>query len=362
MKLKKARTQSIRAVVIAVVGASVTTGCTHMGPRTVAVDRFDYGTAIADSWKQQTLLNIVKARYLDLPVFMDVASVVSGYSMETSVSVGGQLTSVNSVQSNSATLGGAGRFTDRPTITYVPMTGEKFLRGLITPIDPKNIFFMLQAGYPADFLLAMTVESINGVRNRAATAGATRAADPDFNRALELMREIQDAGAVGMRVEQDKAKGESAVLFFRRDDLPAEILEKGAEVRRLFKLPPDQSRYVLTYSPMRGTEGELAVNSRSMLQIMTAFASYVDVPDAQGNDTGASEGSAPEHGPSNIQIHSGKEKPLNAYAAVHYRGHWFWVDDGDWKTKRAMTAFIFFFTLGETGDKQPLPLVTIPAQ
>ena len=35
-------------------------GCKHLGPKTVAVDRFDYGTAIADSWKQRTLLNIVK--------------------------------------------------------------------------------------------------------------------------------------------------------------------------------------------------------------------------------------------------------------------------------------------------------------
>jgi len=36
------------------------TACTHLGPKTIPVDRFDYGTAIADSWKQQILLNIVK--------------------------------------------------------------------------------------------------------------------------------------------------------------------------------------------------------------------------------------------------------------------------------------------------------------
>src|ERR1035438_3652528 len=203
----------------AVVSAALFAGCTHLGPRTVAVDRFDYSTAIADSWKQQTLLNIVKLRYMDLPVFVDVASIVAGYSMQTGVSVNATLSSDRAIQGNFLAAGGQAIYTDRPTITYVPLTGEKFLRGLITPIDPKHIFFMLQSGYPADFILGLTVESLNGVRNRSTAAGVMREAEPDFVRALGLMRELQAAGAVGMRVEEDKAKGSTAVLFFRRDDL-----------------------------------------------------------------------------------------------------------------------------------------------
>lgn len=70
--------------------------------------------------------------------------------------------------------------TDRSTITYVPVTGEKFLHGLITPIDPKNIFFMLQTGYSADFIIGLTVESLNGVRNRSVMAGTVWEADAGF--------------------------------------------------------------------------------------------------------------------------------------------------------------------------------------
>src|SRR5678815_3965832 len=164
----------------ALVSGLTVTGCSHLGPKTVAVDRFDYGAAIGESWKQQTLLNIVKLRYMDLPVFVDVASIVSGYSMQTGVSVNGTLSAERAIQGNYASIGGQAIYTDRPTITYVPMTGEKFLRGLITPIDPKNIFFMLPSGYAADLLRGLGVESLNGVRNRSTAGGTVREADPEF--------------------------------------------------------------------------------------------------------------------------------------------------------------------------------------
>jgi hypothetical protein len=155
------------------------------------------------------------------------------------------------------------------------------------------------------------------------------------------------------------------VLFFRRDDVPAEIVERTAEVRRLLKLSAEAQKFNLVYSPMRGAANELAVTSRSMLQIMGAFASYLDVPEEHLKDRSAVpafENAAPDSRQNPVRIHSGKAKPANAFAAVHYRDHWFWIEDGDWQTKRALTAVMFFFTLAETGNPEKLPLITIPAQ
>ncbi|MES2008174.1 MAG: hypothetical protein V4468_04710 [Pseudomonadota bacterium] len=338
-------------------------GCASLGPTTIVADRFDYSAAIADSWKQQTLLNIVKLRYVDLPIFVDVASVVSGYSLQAGVSVSGTVSTANAVQGNLLASGIQGVYTDRPTITYTPATGQKFVRGLMEPIDPKNIFLMLQSGYAADFVLGMTVESLNGVRNRATAAGMVREADPEFRRAIELLRDVQAAGAFSMRVEEDKIKGSTGVLFFRREDMPADIVEKVSEIRRLLKMSPGTQRFTLTYSPARGADDELSVNSRSMLQIMLAFSSYLEVPEAHMKDHSALPGitqTAAQQG--GVRIHSGKDRPAEAYAAVRYRDYWFWIDQGDLATKRALSAIMLFFTLTDTGSKEPLPLITIPAQ
>ncbi len=154
-------------------------------------------------------------------------------------------------------------------------------------------------------------------------------------------------------------------MFFRRDDVPADIVEKEAEIRRLLNLPAEPQEFVLTYSPVRGARNELTVNSRSMLQIMGAFASYLDVPEEHLKDHSAVpalEGTTPNGRQTEVRIHSGKDKPASAFAAVPYRDHWFWIDDSDWQTKRALTAVMFFFTLADTGGNEKLPLITIPAQ
>src|SRR6185436_19355131 len=130
-------------------------------------------------------------------------------------------------------------------------------------------------------------------------------------------------------------------------------------------MPAEGQRFTLVYGPGRGAENELTVNSRLMLQIMGAFASYLDVPEAHLKDHSAVpafEDSAPDSRLQKVRIHSGKEKPASAFAVVRYRDYWFWIDDGDWQTKRALTAVMFFFTLAESGGTEKLPLITIPAQ
>ena len=128
-------------------------------------DRFDYINAIASSWKQQTLLNIVKMRYADTPVFLDVGQIISGYQLQGTVTVGGSLNSASAF-GDVLNLGSAGTYTDRPTITYTPLMGAHFIQVMITPIPPPALLMRAEEGWPIDMLLQIGVQSINGLSNR----------------------------------------------------------------------------------------------------------------------------------------------------------------------------------------------------
>jgi hypothetical protein len=334
----KNQSKFILFTVILLVAILTLTGCTNIGPKTVVRDRFDYNTAISDSWKEQTLLNIVKLRYADMPLFVEVASIVSGYTLESSVNLGGTASSNSAVQGDFLSMGASGKYTDRPTITYKPITGHQFKQSYMTPIPPSAILFLMQTGWPADLIFPLTVEAVNGLRSKVAAGTNMREGDPEFYLVIGLLRKIQKSGAVGMRIVKENEQKKSTVMFFYQENTTAEIKAAIRELRTLLRLKPGQKEVTVTYGLIPGSDREIAMLTRSMLNVMVELATQIDVParhvaegrtvaslykpDSVGNNSGQL-----------IDVKSSSDKPENAYAAVRYKDHWFWIDDRDFKSK-----------------------------
>jgi hypothetical protein len=61
------------------------------------------------------------------------------------------------------------------------------------------------------------------------------------------------------------------------------------------------------------------------------------------------------------RIHSGAEPPAKAFVAVQYNGHWFWIDNGDFRSKGVFTFLLLLTSLAQTGVVPQAPVITVPA-
>ena len=349
--------------------AAVMAGCASIGPGTVTRDRFDYTGAVAESWKSQMLLNLVKLRYGDTPVFLDVGQIVSGYTVQSTFSAGGSIFStsgvVPGVPNSSVVLGAQGQFIDRPTITYAPLAGERFARSLMTPVPPAALLSLIQAGNPVDLVMRLAVHVVNGIQNRFGGDARARPADPEFYVLLERLRRIQLSGAIGLRVRRVD-RDEAVLMTFRKERDPGLETDVLA-VRQMLGLDPAGSEFQVVYGSVAANDTQIAILSRSILEILVDLSSFITVPEAHVVDRRVTPTAEPEVGPSGpirplIRIGSSPERPADAFLAVPYRGYWFWIDDRDMPSKRLFSFLMFVFTLVETGGKEGAPVLTIPTQ
>ena len=355
--------QSCQGAAILITAAGGLGACSSIGPSSVVRDRFDYVTTISDSAKQQLLLNLLKVRYADAPVFMDVSSVISSYSLEGDISIGGQVTPTGRSGDTFGAVGVAGRYADKPTISYQPLSGDKFAKSLMTPIPVAGILSLIQSGYPADVVLRVCVNRINGLENSYGGPGNPRAGNPKFRELMAALRESQSSGDSGFRMKPSK-EGQVVIMFLRPG--AEETSSASRRVRELLGLDAAEREFTVLPAAVAETDKEIAILTRSIFQIMVDFASFIDVPD---KDVADGRVYRPQHSeeqnrlfPALLHIRVGESLPEDAFVAIRYRNRWFWIDDRDHQSKIMLTFLMISFSLTEQSNAQPAPVVTIPAR
>jgi hypothetical protein len=346
-------------------------GCSSIGPATVPRDRSDYLNALSVSWKEQTLNNVVNIRYGDAPSFLHVSSIISSYSLDSNLSAGytanSNTTNAGSaVPWNTSVIGAGVTYRDRPTISYTPLTGDSFTKRLIRPIPPVGIFELIQAGNPADIVLQVTVRSLNGIRNQGTSGTQVEPADPEFYPLLDALRRLQIAGRISVRIER-RGQEDVGVLIIGEGQVP-QVRQDVKFVRDTLNLKPTKSgELTIAFGPGQRSGAELAVLSRSMGEILVELAMGIDVP-AEHIAEGRTVPSIRSPGAENprdrplVRILSGASAPPKAFSAVHYGNTWYWIDDGDFASKRIFTLLMIFTSLAETNVAPQVPALTIPVQ
>jgi len=204
------------------------------------------------------------------------------------------------------------------------------------------------------------VGSINGLRN--ASAGV--AADPGFDELCEAFTRIQRAGNIGIRVEAGK-EGGGVVAVIRSAESGTELGKDSRRVRELLGLADDVSEFEIAYGLVPRSRKEVAMLSRSMMEIMLQLGFGIDLPAAHAASGRALPGqwqAGNAQAKALVHIHSGTEAPADAYTAVLYKGYWYWIDDNDIVSKRIFTFLMILFSLAETGQSTAAPVVTVPSR
>jgi hypothetical protein len=271
--MKKPRTAVAGGLVLLL----LTSGCTGMGAKMLRADRFDYGAAIGDSLKAQTLTNIVKLRYAEWPTFLEVNQLATSYTLDQTASAKFLQRTWFLGDNDQLEVGGVVRFQERPTVLYKPLSGPKFVKSILSPPSPAALFALIQTGWPADMILRMTVQSVNGHMNAHSEYGTGFRTEMGFARFVKLIRKVQRAQALVLDIKEEEGRAR-ITLGFRTRLLDEETLRDLEEVKGMIGLDPAAESYRVVWDVESSDPGTLAVQTRSILQVMVALAAYVETP------------------------------------------------------------------------------------
>jgi hypothetical protein len=347
--------------------------CTSLGPRTLPRDRFDYSAAIAQSRNEHMLLNIVRLRYMQMPNFLTVSSVIAGYTYEGGIGVSGTK-AINPF--DESTISGAAnlRYQERPTITYSPLAGQDFARRLMKSVPIEVIFGLGQAGWSTDNLMRIAVQRIGDTENMSfAHIGSEQAFRAEaeklelFDRVIKLMQRLDERNAFEvLRVDADEdedLEDEPPLFRFARTMTP-ELRLLADELKGHLGLDPGRDSFEVTNRLTYRHAREILIQTRSMLAMMSFVSRSVDVPeaDAAANRVRSMPPDVQEiiHERGPLRIRSQIERPEDPYVAVPFRDHWFFIQGDDHRSKRAFTTLLVLFELLAPGGGGAAPLLSLP--
>ena len=351
-----------------IVCAAMLAGCTsHRGAATIGPSGYAYNEAVAKTKSEQLLLNLVRLKYRDPIVFMDVDGITTQHQYVFALSAENFVPFRNAGDGSSLVIPGAS-VSETPTTVYKPLDSTQFAQDLLAPIAPETIVLLANSGWSVERILACCIERLGALSNAASTSGPTPDVIPDnhdFRQAAGLLRDLQREER--MRVERlPGVAGEGTDTFLIID---AEDGETCAALNTLMGLERCEMDYPLVPKDVVRPAAESFAQTRTVLGALYVLSHAVSVPEAHlqaGLTTRSRSASARTPDWSAylsdlFQVQSGEGEPDTAAVKIFYRGHWYWIDDRDLDSKTTFNLMMFLLALQSAASDGASPLLTIDA-
>lgn len=350
--------------------------CAGFAPKRLYDDQIGYSGSLSDSQKAQTLLNAVRIRYGDSPVFLNTTQVISGYSLQRSLS--GTLSILPGNNPANTIAGSPGMtMTQSPTFTFQPVTGAALAQSVIQPLSPAELLPLSLSGTPIDVLFRLAVQSVNGLQNSSMLDTANRTGSPGFAHLLVNLRRLQIAGLLHFRLGRTEsggdptkvedgaksAKAPANLIISLPDSDDPELQQVVVTTRKMLGLSATRTEAEVVYGSGSPSPGTVSILTRPILGVLGQIASEIEVSPqdvAEHRTIPTVDDTAILSRPT-IIIHNGEKPPRDAFSSVRYHGRWYWIADTDFDSKLAFSVMQTLVSLAETTQPSGT-VVTIPAR
>ena len=338
-------------------------GCAQHGPVSLKSGRSNYNLAIQKTNDEQLLLNLVRLKYRDNPFFMEVSNVASQFSLQKKGSITAQL---EDMANDIFNLGASAIYEEKPTISYSPLQGDKFVQNILSMLSLKTVALLFHSGWSIERIFRITFQRLNKLENASGASGPTPQVAPQFKKflnATKLLRELQVQGSLDL-------------AYREKSDQPQLVLQIGEELinsraaiefARAVNVRPETTTYILSSSPNPEQSNHIRVVTRSLLGVMFYLSQSVEVPEVDIQEgrvtlTKTLDGEIfdwQEVTSELLRIRSKIEEPDQASIRIYFRNAWFYIDDSDLGSKSTFSLLAQIYSLQSGRVEGTAPLLTI---
>jgi hypothetical protein len=340
-------------------------GCRQIGPGLLHSGILGYNEAFNRSSNEQLLLNLVRMRYRHTPYFLEVNSLTNSFSFGAGISTAGNYK--NKYESNHvpffSTANPYVNYGDRPTFSYTPLRGDKFVKQLMSPLSLETLVLLYYSGWSVDRVFRCCVQSMNGIQNAPGASGPTPGYVPEykqFHHLAGILRDLQTEGSIELGTEPG-GKGLAMLIAKNADS------EKVDELVNILGLKPGRSFYGLRTGVGDPDPTKINVTTRSLMGVMFYLSQAVEAP--LGDElagkvtvTRTQQGYPFEWRMITgdvMRIRSSSMRPRSVATAVPYRGTWFYIADEDLSSKATFSLLSQLFSLQAGAVKMQVPTLTL---
>ncbi len=336
------------STLVVVISTTIFFSCTKYGSVFLQSDRSQYNQAIQKTNDEQLLLNLVRLKYHDTPLFMEVNNIASQFTLQNDIGIGSKL----QVGAKGIFSPNASTFVEeRPTISYSPLHGENFVQGVLTAISFKTIVLLFHSGWSVERIFKICLQRIDKVKNAPSASGPTPKIAPKtmkFFKATKLLRELQVKGGLDL----------SYRVFDEEPQLIIHISEKFKnshavnQFSRIINAPVGKTSYVFG-TPGVKNKKSIDIVTRSLLGVMFYLSQAVEVP-RKDIEEGRVTVTKTEQGKvfnwkkitgELLRIYNSPNPPVTANLLIYYRNNWFYINDSDLISKSTFSLLAQLYAL-----------------